>query len=86
MMLCGCMVQQGQIPDPQIPLLEQGLSAIAMRFFDQPASTVWTTVGKGDGWTAGEPSTSSIVVMYVPKGLDQETRTTVLSSICDLWS
>ena len=83
---CGCMVQEGQIPDSQIGQLEQGLSEISSRFFEAPAHVAWTTVATGDGWTCGEPSTSSLVVMYVPRGLEQETRTRLLESICDLWT
>lgn len=86
MILCGCMVQAGQIPEQQLGQLEAGLSAIATRFFDAPAATTWTTVAPGDGWTAGEPSRTSLVVMYVPEGLEQATRTRLLESICDLWS
>ena len=86
MILCGCMVQEGQIPEPQVQLLEAGLGDIGARYFEQPVTTSWTTIAKGNGWTAGAPSSTSIVVMYVPPGLDQETRTSLLSSICDLWS
>ncbi len=86
MILCGCMVQEAQISSHQIDELETGLSQITSRFFAMPAATSWTTVATGDGWTAGAPSSTSLVVMYVPQGLDQDTRTSLLQAICDLWS
>lgn len=85
MIVCGCMVQENQIPRGQCAALEQGLSDIARRYLEQPATTLWTTVAAGDGWTAGEPSQSSLAMMYVPPGLDQPTRTRLLGDICDLW-
>ncbi len=86
MTVCGCMIQEGQIPEAQLEQLEAGLSDIASRFFGNPAEVAWTTVAAGDGWTSGKPSSSSLVVMYVPPGLDQEVRTELLTSICDLWT
>jgi hypothetical protein len=80
------MVQEGQVSEDHVKSIEDGLGAITSRFFELPVSVAWTTVAKGDGWTAGEPSTTSLVVMYVPEGLDQRTRTSLLKSICDLWS
>ena len=86
MILCGCMIQEGQIPADQVDQLEAGLSGIATHFFGMPAETAWTTVARGDGWTAGEPSSTSLVVMYVPPGLEQQRRTQLLETICDLWT
>lgn len=85
MIVCGCIVQEGQLPAAQLSLLEQGLGAIAMRYFDLPATVLWTPVAAGNGWTAGAPSTSSLAMMYVPAGLDQGVRTRLLADICDLW-
>ncbi len=85
MILCGCMIQQGQAAESNKPALEQGLSDIAQHYFNLPAATVWTAVAAGNGWTAGEPSTSSLAVMYVPQGLEQQTRTALLNDICNLW-
>ena len=86
MTLCGCMVQAGQISDAEVHSLEQGLSAISNSHFGEPAQVSWTTIAAGNGWTCGEPSTSSIVVMYVPPGLEQPERTVLLQAICDLWT
>ncbi len=85
MILCGCMIQEGQISEAVQQQLEQGLGEITERFFAMPVAVVWTPVAAGDGWTAGEPSSSSLAVMYVPQGLDQARRTELLAAICDLW-
>ena len=86
MTLCACMIQEGQIPEHQIGPLEEGLSEISSRYFAVPAETLWTAVDAGNGWTAGEPSTTSLVIMYVPAGIQQDERTSLLRSICDLWA
>ena len=86
MTLCGCMVQEGNIAESQVQLLENGLGEISRQFFRTAAEVTWTTVAAGNGWTAGVPSSTSLVVMYVPQGLDQKRRTTVLKAICDLWT
>ena len=86
MTLCGCMIQEGQIPDHQIQPLEDGLSEISSSYFGEPSETLWTTVDAGNGWTAGEPSSTSLVIMYVPPGLEQAVRARLLASICDLWT
>ncbi len=86
MTLCGCIIQEGKIPESKIELLERGLTEISSRYFGTSADIAWTTVAPGNGWTAGEPSSTSLVVMYVPPGLDQAVRTTLLEAICDLWT
>ena len=55
---------------------------------DDPADTEieWTRHAPGWAWTAGEPSTSSIVVRSVPVGFDNDRREEFLHAICDLWT
>lgn len=86
MTLCGCMVQEGQVPESQVQILEQGLGEISSRFFGTPVEVAWTSVASGNGWTGGRPSSTSLVVMYVPPNLDQEVRISILKAICDLWT
>ncbi len=45
----------------------------------------WTRQAPGWAWTAGEPSTSSIVVRSVPVGYDNEKREAYLHAVCQLW-
>ncbi len=40
---------------------------------------------KGFAWTAGEPSTCSIVVRSVPVGLPLDQREAFMRKVCDLW-
>ena len=84
----SCIVQEGQTPDRERKALAEGLAKIGQEFFgDAPGATEirWVVVKRGFAWTAGEPSTSSIVVRSVPVGLAPEPREAFLRSVCDLW-
>lgn len=84
----ACIIQEGQEPDRKVDALETGLRRISRDFFEQNADDVeirWDRVGKGWAWTAGEPSTSSIVIRSVPVGYDDREREKLLKAICDLW-
>ena len=88
MRLYTCMIQEGQTADRKRSELAEGLRAIGREAFgDDPSQTEisWNVVKKGFAWTAGEPSTSSIVVRSVPVGLAQEPREAFLRQVCDLW-
>ena len=84
----ACIIQEGQAPQQRKDVLEQGLRRIGQDAFgDDPAATeiAWIVVEKGFGWTAGEPSTSSIVVRSVPVGLPLDRREAFMRKVCDLW-
>lgn len=84
-----CMVQEDQAPERCKAALEAGLRAIGERAFGHdPKETEvrWTRVDRGFGWTAGEPSTSSIVVGAVPAGLPADRREAFLHAVSELWS
>ena len=84
----SCIIQEGQEADRQIDALEAGLRRLAEDFFDDDPAEVaiqWTRLAKGWAWTAGEPSTSSIVVRSVPVGFDNVQREAYLHAVCDLW-
>ena len=84
----ACIVQQGQEPERQKDILAEGLKKLGQRMFgDDPEETEiqWITYGEGYAWTAGEPSTSSIVVRSVPVGLADDKREQFMRSVCDLW-
>ena len=40
---------------------------------------------RGFGWTAGEPSTSSVVIRSVPVGLPLDQRESFMRRVCALW-
>ena len=84
----ACIVQEGQAPDQLREKLEEGLQRIGQEFFgDRPGDVEirWSPVAKGWAWTAGELSTSSLVVRSVPVGYDNDEREQFLRSVCDLW-
>ena len=80
-----CIVQSGQISESQQAVLASRLSSITEAEFGQQAGTSWLVIDPGNGWTAGEPSTTSLVSMNVP-AMDAENRTRLLHAICDAWS
>ena len=86
--LYSCIIQEGQAADRSIDALEAGLRRIGRDFFDDEPADVgirWTRHAPGWAWTAGEPSTSSIVVRSVPEGFDNDRREALLRAVCDLW-
>ncbi len=84
----ACIIQEGQVADRRVEALEAGLRRLARDFFgDDPAQVGirWTRQPRGWAWTAGRPSTSSIVVRSVPVGWDDAERERFLRAVCDLW-
>lgn len=83
-----CIVQEGQAPDRKAEALEAGLRRIGQRFFGDVPEEIeirWDRLAKGWAWTAGEPSTSSLVIRSVPVGYDDAKREAYLRAVCDLW-
>lgn len=84
----SCIIQEGQAADRKTDALEAGLKRIGRAFFGDDPDEVgirWTRQPKGWAWTAGRPSTSSIVVRSVPVGYDDAEREKFLRAVCDLW-
>jgi hypothetical protein len=82
------MVQEGQAAEAKRTALEQGLRRIGQECFgDDPAAVAveWRTVRRGFGFTAGEPSTSSLVIRSVPVGLPIDERERFLRRVCELF-
>ena len=42
-------------------------------------------VDEGFGFTAGMPSTTTLVVRSVPEGFPDDQRTQLMTRVCDLW-
>jgi len=83
-----CVIQEGQAANRKQDALAEGLRRIGQESFgDDPGSVEisWRVVKQGFGWTAGEPSTSSIVVRSVPVGLPLDQREAFMRKVCDLW-
>lgn len=82
-----CMIQEGQIPEQTQQALAEGLRRIGREMFgDAPeAEVAWLTIRRGFGFSAGKPSTSSIVARLVPPGLGEDVRREFMTRVCDLW-
>ncbi len=83
-----CTIQAGQEPERRKEALAEGLKRIGQEFFgDDPEKTEirWNALAKGFGFTAGELSTSSLVVRSVPVGFPNDERERFLRAVCDLW-
>ena len=83
-----CIIQEGQAADRKRAELAEGLTRIGRECFgDGPAGVeiAWRPVEQGHGFTAGEPSRSSIVIRSVPVGLPLEQREAFMRRVCDLW-
>ena len=85
MIPCTCMVQAGQVADLSGAALQDRLQAFSQSAFGAPMKIRWVTIAQGNGFTAGVPSTSSIVSIEANAPLDQGRRETLMKEICDLW-
>jgi hypothetical protein len=84
----ACMVQAGQVSESQQARLAAGLDRIAGELLGAaPRSTDirWVVIEKGFGFSAGEPSKSSVIVRSVPIGFPDDHRETLLTEISNLW-
>lgn len=80
-----CFLQEGQIPGDVVTQLADGIRQIAeTKHLGETVDLTWIVIPEGQGWTAGEPSTTSIVSLTAPP-MDQDHREAVLHAICELW-
>ena len=88
MPLYACMVQEGQVAERLQDRLADGLKRLAAETFGEVPAEVeirWISVRKGFGFTAGKPSTSSLIVRSVPTGFGDEAREAFMRRVSDLW-
>lgn len=85
MINCFCVVQAGQGPDADQAALQQALQGFTREHLGGPAEITWLTVPEGCGFTAGKPSTSSVVSITAGEALDQSRRIALLHALSDLW-
>ena len=82
-----CIVQRDQAAHRATDQLGQGLRAAHRRFIDdKPVAITWMVAEPGDMFTAGEPSTSSIVGAAIDRETTAAEREQLLTAICDLWT
>lgn len=87
-MLCLCTVQQDQVPADVRDRLEREITEIALRSLGgavAPVQVAWVEVAAGSGYTARQPSTSSIVGLLVPDGTDATARHALMQGVGDAW-
>ena len=80
-----CMVQEGQIPPQTEENLRSGLGVFSEKAFGEPVEIQWVTIPERSGFTAGKPSTSSIVSVTSNKVLERPERKALLMELCDFW-
>ena len=82
------IVPEGVIPETLQPELAAGLGRIHAELFALPAGEIgtdFTVMPRGRFFTAGKPSTSSIIATTVPAGTPNELRHRLLAEITALW-
>lgn len=83
---CLCVIQEGQGPDQQRGVLAAALDAFGAEFLGDALAVNWVPVAAGNGFTAGKPSTSSVVSMTAKAPLSQERREVVLRELVSMWT
>ncbi len=86
MIRCMCIVQEDQGPAQNQAGMKRLLNDFSQRAFGEPADIHWIEVPKTNGFTAGGPSTSSIVSLTALEPVAQDTRTELLQELCAAWS
>jgi hypothetical protein len=82
------MVQEGQTADKSRTRLTEGLQRLGAETFGEVAAEVevrWVAVPKGFGFTAGKPSTSSLIARSVPTGFSDAARAAFMTRVSDFW-
>ncbi|MEM6900524.1 MAG: hypothetical protein AAF583_12215 [Pseudomonadota bacterium] len=86
MIACNCVVQAGQISAESEAVLRRNLSDFAERRLGAPAEINWIAVPERSGFTAGNPSTSSVISLRAPQPVAQADREPLLRELCDIWT
>ena len=86
MVNCTCVVQEGQPPDLRKAAVEKVLNEFAVASFGQEVVLTWVPVAPGSGFTAGKPSSSSVVSFTSSERLSPDRREHLLRELATLWS
>ena len=84
LLLSTCMVQDGQLPtDEHLDALEHALKTVVRDHVGPKArlAVAWMTIPKGSAYSAGKPSTSSVVQVGVPDGFNQSAREALMHDV-----
>lgn len=85
MIICSCFIQAGQISAEVERRLRDRFESFTQQAFGESAQINWVPVAKGSGFSAGKPSTSSVVSVRANAPLEQPTRVKVLKQLSELW-
>ncbi len=86
MINCTCIVQAGQAPDRRKAEIQDLLNRFATESFGQAAQIGWIPVAAGNGFTAGKPSTSSVVSLASNRPLNPARRESLLRELVRVWT
>ena len=86
MISCTCFVQEGQSPDQRKENVQALLERFTSASFGEQAQIAWIPVAAGNGFTAGAPSTSSVVAMTANEPLAPSRRESLLREFVGLWT
>jgi hypothetical protein len=84
----ACIVQAGQTAEREQARLSECLKQLAREAFGDAPEAVeirWISVPEGFGFTAGQPSTSSLVIRSVPVGFEDARRERFMAKVTRLW-
>ncbi len=85
MMSCYCLIQEGQLSQGNMSRLKKSIENIVEEHLASGVKQSWVVIPKGNGWKAGEPSTSSLVLLTTPD-IEQAARVDLLGAIRDSWT
>ena len=86
MIMCNCVVQAGQISAESEAVLRANLNDFAERSFGAPAEINWIAIPERSGFTAGNPSTSSVISMRANAPVAGVDREPLLRELCAIWT
>ena len=86
MINCLCVIQEGQSADQKRHELASALDAFGRAQLADSVQVSWLPVARGSGFTAGKPSTASVVSLSANEPLAQERREQLLRALVTLWT
>ena len=82
---CTCLVQEGQISQDRQSVLRHRMTEFAIAHFGSAAEIAWIEVAKNNGFTAGKPSNSVLIMMEADRPLQRHQREPMLKELGDVW-
>ncbi len=86
MIACNCVVQEGQISAETEAALRANINDFTQRRFGAGAEICWVAIPERSGFTAGQPSTSSIISVRAPAPVSKADREPLLRELCEIWT